>query len=152
MSMWTAEEVFEGLERWLKVRRDECPRDTQQWYQVDGLLDELRDNGYEGFFPWQRISRDDMPVFVLKAQDMLAMTAIDEYHNACLKAELHDHAEQVEMALVEFQDWQAANPERMKMPDHKHVPHGCTCPPLRTGMREYAADRLGIHRDDCPLS
>lgn len=59
MSTWTAEEIFEGLQRWLKFKRDEFSPHSMAWVTTDNLLDEVRENGYEGFFPWQRISKED---------------------------------------------------------------------------------------------
>ncbi|HEY6020274.1 MAG TPA: hypothetical protein VIY48_10330 [Candidatus Paceibacterota bacterium] len=62
MASWTAEEVYEGIEQWIKARRDEYTPDAygaDAHYVIDKLLDELRDNGIEGFFPWQRMNNGD---------------------------------------------------------------------------------------------
>jgi hypothetical protein len=65
---------------------------------------------------------DPEPVFVFRAQDGLAMAAITSYYSACLIAGLKDHAAEVNKAMQEFRGWQTRNPDRMKMPDKKHVP------------------------------
>ena len=64
------------------------------------------------------------PRFVLKAQDELALEAITAYREACRVNELHDQAAEVDKAIQEFVEWRVANPEAMKMPDHKHIPAG----------------------------
>lgn len=57
MASWDGEELAEGLERWLKARRDEKQGHYGHAYDtIDQLLDEARDCGAEGWFPWQRIS------------------------------------------------------------------------------------------------
>lgn len=53
------EEVVEGIERWLKARRDEYPRhehgsEAASYYAIDKLLDELRDDAVEGWLPWEK--------------------------------------------------------------------------------------------------
>jgi hypothetical protein len=63
MARWTGEEVYEGLQRWLKTRRDEYPRnphggDGYKWDAVDSLLDEVRDEAAQGWMPWQRLESD----------------------------------------------------------------------------------------------
>lgn len=65
---------------------------------------------------------DPMPVFTIKAQDQLAPRAVLAYAGLCMAAGLTDQAEQVRAALVEIEAWQAANPDRVKLPDHAHVP------------------------------
>lgn len=51
------QQTYEGLEMWLKARRDEhavVGGGEVEWRTIDGLLDEVRDAGAEGFLPWQR--------------------------------------------------------------------------------------------------
>ena len=55
MPSWSGEEVARGLEKWLRVRRDEYCRD-EHWDTIDSLLDEVRDNSAEGWLPWQRLN------------------------------------------------------------------------------------------------
>jgi len=64
MSDWSSEEVFEGLERWLKECRDECgtPHVNPAWNTINILLDEVRAAGVEGFLPWQRLTEPERPV------------------------------------------------------------------------------------------
>lgn len=67
-----------------------------------------------------------MPVFVLKAQDKLAPFTVEAYHGLCCAAGLYDQACEVSDALEEIVAWQRRHPDRVKMPDHKHVPAGGT--------------------------
>lgn len=57
MSNWTGEKVFEGLEKWLKTRRDEASSGAEDYRAeiIDMLLDEVRDKGVEGWLPWQNL-------------------------------------------------------------------------------------------------
>lgn len=53
--MLDEEEVFTGIEQWLKARRDEFedPENVQQPYiTIDTLLDEIREGKSMGVFPW----------------------------------------------------------------------------------------------------
>jgi hypothetical protein len=63
-----------------------------------------------------------MPVFVLKAQDELAIPTILFYMRSLEKFGLMDQSAEVSKALDEFKEWEQENPDKMKMPDHKHVP------------------------------
>jgi len=55
MSSWSGEEVHEGLEKWLKARRDEAgSANNPAWQTINNLLDEVRDDGAEGWLPWQK--------------------------------------------------------------------------------------------------
>jgi hypothetical protein len=65
-----------------------------------------------------------MPVFTIKAKDRLAQAAIRAYHDLCRQHGLNEQAAQVWHALDEVVDWQAANPDRVTLPDHRHVPAG----------------------------
>lgn len=68
------------------------------------------------------MSAAPMPVFTIKAQDALAPEAVSAYHDLCVKYGLHGQAYQVRLALAEIADWQAANVDLIKLPDHDHVP------------------------------
>lgn len=48
-----AQQTYEGLEMWLKARRDE-QRQPIAREAIDRLLDEVRHVGVEGWLPWQR--------------------------------------------------------------------------------------------------
>jgi len=65
---------------------------------------------------------DPMPVFVLKAKDVIAPGIVAAYARECTRYGLHDQAVQVELAYQEMAAWQARNFELVKMPDHEHVP------------------------------
>ncbi len=57
MSELTPAEVWQGLEKWLKTRRDEAGNGAMDYQAgvIDNLLDEVRDCGVEGSFPWERL-------------------------------------------------------------------------------------------------
>lgn len=60
MARWTGEEVFEGLEKWLKTRRDEADSDAlvPPNLPIDTLLNEVRDLAAEGWLPWQKLGSE----------------------------------------------------------------------------------------------
>lgn len=49
------ENVYEGLVKWLKMRRDEYPIEhgNDGYGTIDKLLDEVRDANATGILPWQ---------------------------------------------------------------------------------------------------
>lgn len=47
------EETYNGLVDWLRKRREE-QRQPIAKEAIDALLDEARDDGVEGYLPWQR--------------------------------------------------------------------------------------------------
>jgi hypothetical protein len=52
-----SQNTYEGLERWMKERRDEWTGlnyKGREWRAIDTLLDEVREAGVEGYLPWQR--------------------------------------------------------------------------------------------------
>ncbi len=57
---------------------------------------------------------DDEPVFVLRAQDALALPALEAYVSL---AGDHQHAYAVEQRIASFVEFAEAHPERMKLPD-----------------------------------
>ncbi len=67
---------------------------------------------------------DPMPVFVLKAQDRLAIKAVNAYQDACETAGRLDQARQVMRAADEIVAWQERHQDLVKFPDHEHVPVG----------------------------
>jgi len=62
------------------------------------------------------------PRFVIRAQDTLAVRAVRAYLGLCLELGLDEQAAQVQAALDEIEAWRAANPDRVRLPDHTHVP------------------------------
>ena len=64
----------------------------------------------------------DMPVFVIKAKDPLAVEAVEAYWGLCVGHGLTEQADQVQLAIDEIRAWQAANEDNVKLPDHIHVP------------------------------
>lgn len=65
---------------------------------------------------------DPMPVFTIKGKDVLAGPAVRAYRELCAAYGLHDQAVEVDKAHAEIVEWQARNLDRVKMPDHPHVP------------------------------
>lgn len=68
------------------------------------------------------IEPDPMPVFTILAKDALAVDAVKAYWDLCKARGLDWQAGQVEQALGEIIEWRRRNPQRIKLPDHKHVP------------------------------
>ena len=66
----------------------------------------------------------DMPVFVLKAKDRLALRTIEFYRKQCLREGLNGQADEVDKAAREIALWQVAHRDAVQSPDHKHVPVG----------------------------
>ena len=58
MATWNSEEIADGIERWIKYRRDDYLQSDQQWGALDSLLDEAREAFVQGWMPWQRMESD----------------------------------------------------------------------------------------------
>jgi hypothetical protein len=67
---------------------------------------------------------DPEPVFTIRGQDRFAVRAVGAYYDLCCEAGLMAQAGEVHRALEELRAWQDRHPERIKMPDHAHVPAG----------------------------
>ncbi len=75
---------------------------------------------------WQNMDRclarmdDDEPIFVLRAQDKTAVRAIrfwlDRLNDQGV-ALTPDHKDEVYAVIDQFESWQEAHPDRVKMPD-----------------------------------
>jgi hypothetical protein len=65
---------------------------------------------------------DPMPTFTFKAQDKYAAGAILYYMRRLDEDMLYAQTREVNRALTEFEGWQERNPDKMKAPDHFHVP------------------------------
>lgn len=68
------------------------------------------------------VGDDPMPVFVIQGKDRLAPQTIAQYARSCEAAGLTEQAREVRKALLEITEWQHRNHDRVKYPDHKHVP------------------------------
>lgn len=68
------------------------------------------------------MSVEDMPTFTIKGKDILALPVIKNYMQMCIVLRLHDQANEVRDAIREIHEWQDANRDLVKVPDHKHVP------------------------------
>lgn len=62
-----------------------------------------------------------MPVFTIKAQDVLSQPVVTAYLKLCEQLGLFEQAREVTAALNEIRRWQDANRDKVKIPDHKHV-------------------------------
>lgn len=65
----------------------------------------------------------DEPVFVLRASDLLALSAIRHYLGLAEELDLYGHARQVEYAVLEFVAWAEVDPDndqRRRIPFHEH--------------------------------
>jgi hypothetical protein len=66
---------------------------------------------------WEKIP-DDEPVFILRAKDELAPYVLGEWITNALEHGVNaDKVEGAERHLEEFQAFQKANPDRVKLPD-----------------------------------
>jgi hypothetical protein len=65
---------------------------------------------------------DPMPVFVIKAKDRIAVSAVAWYRRLCEHEGLDEQAAQVRLAEEEMRAWRERNPGAVKVPDHPHVP------------------------------
>lgn len=57
---------------------------------------------------------DDEPIFILRAKDAVAITALLAYEHACTNAE---HRQAVTHRIYDFKRFQRAHPEEVKEPD-----------------------------------
>lgn len=85
-----------------------------------------------------------VPQFVIKATDAFAVETIRDYLRQCWRENLFAQSNEVTKALAEIIAWQQANPDRVRLPDHKHVPHKDERPHSRAcGIRQHE------HGPDC---
>jgi hypothetical protein len=61
-----------------------------------------------------------MPVFVIKARDALAIPTLCAYQRECVDHGLVEQADEVAKAITEVRNWQRANIDLTKLPDHLH--------------------------------
>lgn len=64
---------------------------------------------------------DNMPVFTIKAKDVLAIKVIEFYAECCRDLGLTQQVAEVKYARTEMAIWRGMNPELIKAPTHKHV-------------------------------
>ena len=67
------------------------------------------------------VVEDDEPVFLIRGRDILAPEAVQAYMNLCKVLCLDEQAGEVDKAIDEIVEWQEANPNLVKDPDHAHV-------------------------------
>jgi hypothetical protein len=62
--------------------------------------------------------RDNIPIFVLTAKDKLSIEAIEHYWSICDLDNCEPaHIVGVQQRINDFQAWQSANPDKVKLPD-----------------------------------
>lgn len=59
----------------------------------------------------------DEPLFLLRAQDKLAATAIHFYRDMLIAAGLDEMANDVTHQVTRFVEWGVLHPDRVKLPD-----------------------------------
>lgn len=118
-----------------------------------GSPNESTDPDQVGYGTLGKTETDPMPIFSIKAQDLLALVAIYAYERACHREGLVDQAKQVALAYEEIEEWQARNPDKLKFPDHKHVPvesrrnpHCSNCGDLRGGPMGHETSECRLNR------
>jgi hypothetical protein len=81
----------------------------------------LPEDGYVFSDSWE-VDTDGEPVFLLRGQDKYATAGIFGYVLGLESWKQHEQAEEASKAKDEMVSWQAKNPDRVKNPDHRHVP------------------------------
>lgn len=64
-----------------------------------------------------------VPAFIVKATDRFATETIRAHIRCCWREMLVSQADEETLALAEIIAWQKANPDKVHLPDHVHVPH-----------------------------
>lgn len=67
------------------------------------------------------MAETEMPVFTIKAKDLLATEAVQAYRALCTKYDLSEQAVQVQLALDEIRAWQRDHNDQVRIPHHRHV-------------------------------
>lgn len=62
--------------------------------------------------------KNNIPVFVFTAKDELSVETLAEYAHTCSLLDCpKEHIKGVHERINEFEEWQKANPAKVKMPD-----------------------------------
>ena len=60
----------------------------------------------------------DEPIFVIRAQDELSLDLLNHYAYMCGANGVDDEfIDAIDERIVEFEEWQDANPDKVKLPD-----------------------------------
>lgn len=102
--------------RWYEVV--EFPEAPIEWNE----LEEMAEDGSVAVLGFTELTDDPMPVFVIKAKDEFAVSAVSAYRRLCEARGLDDQAAQVSLAAAEMSAWRERNPAAVKLPDHEHIP------------------------------
>jgi hypothetical protein len=120
--------MADGGERYITIT---LPR--SHWRQIESDIENMCGTGDHSqieILSKVRILHDDkpeadpMPVFTIKAKDLLADDTLRAYYDLCAKNGLAEQAAEVLAARAEMREWQVRNVLLLKLPDHKHVPVG----------------------------
>lgn len=65
-----------------------------------------------------------MPSFTFLAKDLFIVPVIEHYWELLINEGQLAQADEVEKAIDEIKEWQYNNQDKLKFPDHKHVPVG----------------------------
>lgn len=66
----------------------------------------------------QKALAKNEPVFVLRAQDAISLSAIAAYmHSAALVIDSEEQYEELESIYKRFREWQSKNQDKVKLPD-----------------------------------
>lgn len=90
----------------------------------------------------QKPSEDLVPTFAIKATDEFAIQTIRAHIRLCWNDNLYQQVDEETLALAEIIAWQRANPDRVHLPDHEHIPTGSwtSNPPTFTEIEESSSD------------
>jgi hypothetical protein len=91
-----------------------------------------------------------MPVFVIKAKDVLAVEAVQAYYALCVERGLLAQADEVQLAIAEIGAWQDRHQNDVRLPTHKHVPAALSAPsePVPDGPRVWAGPEPFVIPED----
>ncbi len=96
---------------------------SQRIYEPDVLaLIRAAEAMREQLYGSHRDDADPMPVFVIKAKDEFAISAVAWYRRLCEARGLGEQAAQVRLATADMDGWRARNARLVQLPDHRHVP------------------------------
>lgn len=76
----------------------------------------------------------DEPVFILRGKDAFTLGTLVQYTVMCRREHLNKQEKEVNKAVREIREWQSANKDKVKLPDHEHQPVG-----QRTALQKEGA-------------
>lgn len=61
--------------------------------------------------------KNGTPIFVLTAKDKNSTATIYDYHDNCITHCDEKHLTGIAKRIIDFEEWQEANPDKVKFPD-----------------------------------